>query len=104
MENKTNNQLSIHILPTSSGLLGICFVILSFIIVEDKTQITVIDDLILIPITAFFLASILSYFSIRQSARSQAGVKLEKWADIIFIAGIFFLMAFSIALGFKFAA
>ena len=84
-EKNGKSDISHHILPTSSNLLGICFVILSFMKVMKMGLETIIDELMAVGIVLFLTASILSYVSIR--AREQ-GDRYEKAADIIFLCGL----------------
>lgn len=86
-------NLANHILSTSSNLLGICFVIFSFIKVNGLGPGTVLDESLIIPILLFFAASIFSYFSMRSEERES---RLEAMADRIFIIGLFSLMLLSL--------
>jgi len=84
-KNNNKNDISHHILPTSANLLGICFVILSFMKVTKTGLETIIDEMMAIGIVLFLAASILSYASIRAKKR---GERYEKAADIIFLSGL----------------
>jgi hypothetical protein len=84
-EKNSKNDISHHILPTSSNLLGICFVILSFMKVTKTGLETIIDEMMAIGIVLFLAASILSYASIRAQKK---GERYEKAADIIFLSGL----------------
>ncbi len=76
-DNKKN--ISRHILPTSSNLLGLCFVILSFIKFWTKGGIeTIIDDLVGCATILFLISSVLSYTSMRSKKKSDF---FEKIAD-----------------------
>src|SRR5512143_3919647 len=78
-------HISHHILPTAANLLGLCFVILSFIKVMKIGAETAIDELVAVAIVIFLVASIFSYASIRSETHSD---RFEKIADIVFIAGL----------------
>jgi len=54
MNDKKN--ISRHILPASSNLLGLCFVILTFIKILKLEHATIIDEIVAIAIGLFFLA------------------------------------------------
>jgi hypothetical protein len=43
-ENENKKNISRHILPTSSNLLGLCFVILTFIKLSKIANETIIDE------------------------------------------------------------
>lgn len=92
-------QLTQHILPTSSNLLGICFVILSFIKVGDKGHATLLDECIILPIILFFVASMLSYVSMRSSTDKP---RIEHIADNVFMAGLMSLSLIAVILVLKF--
>jgi hypothetical protein len=97
---ETNNKKNIskHILPTSSNLLGLCFVILSFIKVMKIGNETLIDELVAIAIMLFLIASFFSYASMR----SNRWVELyEKIADTIFLIGLFILSIGAIMVAFE---
>jgi multisubunit Na+/H+ antiporter MnhG subunit len=90
-DNKKN--ISRHILPTSSNLLGLCFVILSFIRIAKLGAETILDELVAIAIIFFLISSVFSYASMRSKKKAEF---YEKTADIIFIAGLFMLTLFSV--------
>ena len=90
-DNKKN--ISRHILPTSSNLLGLCFVILSFIKFWTKGGIeTIIDDLVGCATILFLISSVLSYTSMRSKKKSDF---FEKIADMVFLFGLFSLTVIS---------
>ena len=78
--------ISHHILPTSSNLLGLCFVLLSFMKVTRTGLETVIDEFVAVAVVLFLAASIFSYASIR--TRSDRSDQYEKIADVIFLSGL----------------
>jgi hypothetical protein len=99
MKNENNkNNMSNHILPTSSNLLGLCFVILNFIKLSKIANETVIDEISAVAIVLFFTASLLSYVSIRSE---RAGESYEKTAEMIFLGGLVLLAGVSIAVVFE---
>jgi hypothetical protein len=92
-KNNDKKSVSYHILPTSSNLLGICFVILSFMKVTKMGLETIIDEAVSIAIILFLTSSLYSYAAIRSTTRSD---RYEKIADIIFIIGLALLTLISI--------
>ncbi len=96
--NDTRKNISNHILPTSSNLLGLCFVILSFIKLSHLSHETILDELLSVVIVFFLTASLFSYFSIRSKSRSDF---YEKVADTIFLMGLVFLSAISLVIAFE---
>jgi hypothetical protein len=86
--------ISHHILPTSSNLLGLCFVLLSFMRVTKTGLETIIDELLAVAVVMFLAASIFSYASIRTA--SNKSDHYEKIADVIFLSGLGLLTATSV--------
>jgi hypothetical protein len=92
-------NMSRHILPTSANLLGLCFVIISFIKFWTKGGVeTIIDDLVGVAVILFLFSSILSYTSMRSKRKAEL---FEKIADIIFLVGLVFLSLISVILVFE---
>lgn len=82
-----NGGISNHILPTSATLAGICITVISIVrLVESNRHVsTMIDNLMAFTGLIFLISCFLSYISIRSSRRA---VKLEKYADFLFLAGL----------------
>ncbi|MEA9356181.1 hypothetical protein SHI21_08210 [Bacteriovorax sp. PP10] len=91
--------LTHHILPTSSNLLGICFFILSYIKVGSQSRTTLIDECVIIPIILFFVASVLSYISMRSPTNNP---RIERMADNVFMMGLLSLSLIAIILVLEF--
>ena len=100
MSEKANNKKNIsrHILPTSANLLGLCFVILSFIKVLKLGNETIIDELVVVAIGLFFTSSFFSYVSMRSNRWAES---CEKIADTIFLIGLFLLSLCSILVAYE---
>ena len=98
--NGDKKNVSYHILPTSSNLLGICFVILSFMRVTKMGMETVIDEVVSVAIVLFLSSSLYSYAAIRSSKRSD---RYDKIADIIFLIGLALVTLISIIIMFEIA-
>jgi hypothetical protein len=91
-------NISRHILPTSANLLGLCFVILSFIRVLKLGHETLIDELVAVAIVLFFTSSFFSYVSMRSKRYMEL---CEKIADTIFLIGLFLLAVCSVLVAFE---
>ena len=89
----SRKNISRHILPTSANLLGLCFVILSFIKVLKLGNETVIDEMVAVAEGFFFASSFFSYVSMRASRRAEV---CERIADTIFLMGLFLLSVCSV--------
>lgn len=93
-------NVSKHILPTSSNLLGLCFVLINFLKFweMDKKIDLILDSLVGIAIVLFLFSSILSYLSMRSRKKA---VFYERIADIIFLIGLFFITVISLMIAFE---
>jgi predicted membrane channel-forming protein YqfA (hemolysin III family) len=91
-------NISRHILPTSANLLGLCFVILSFIKLSKTGHETIIDEIVTAAIVLFFISSFFSYVSMRSERLSQL---CEKIADSIFLIGLFLLSIGSVLVAYE---
>jgi hypothetical protein len=97
------NRKSVHILNTSSTLLGFCLVVLTSLKVSRFNDITTIDEFTGIAAILLMASSLFSFLSIR-TERDDLGSQYEKIADIVFLIAlslvfvITFLIAFSLFL------
>jgi len=100
MSETANNKKNIsrHILPTSANLLGLCFVILSFIRVLKLGNETIIDELVTVAIVLFFTSSFFSYVSMRSNRWAES---CERIADTIFLIGLFLLSLCSVLVAYE---
>ena len=83
------NDKSPHILNTSATLLGLCFIVLTSLKLNNQSEVTLIDELTAIAIIMFMASSFLSFLSMRSNRIPSA--RFEKFADFIFLSGLFFL-------------
>jgi hypothetical protein len=99
MSETENNKKNIskHILPTSANLLGLCFLILSFIKVLKLGSETLVDELVAIAILFFLVSSFCSYASMRSTRWEQL---YERIADTIFLIGLILLSIGSVLVAF----
>lgn len=89
-------NISRHILPTSANLLGLCFVLLSFIKFWARGKFeTIVDELVGVAIILFLISSVFSYVSMRTRSKAEF---YEKVADTIFLIGLLFLTIISVTL------
>lgn len=78
-----------HILTASSTLLGLCFVVLTSLKVNNFKEASAIDELTAVAIVLFMVSSLLSYLSMRTS--KSPSKTYEKIADVVFLSGLIFL-------------
>lgn len=95
MKKENKEPITHHILPTSANLLGICFFILSYIKVGDKSHATLLDECVILPIILFFAASLLSYMSMRSENNKP---RIEQSADLVFMIGLLSLSVIAVVL------
>ncbi|MEO9147663.1 MAG: hypothetical protein ABI237_19105 [Ginsengibacter sp.] len=93
------NNKSIHILNTSSNLLGICFIVLTSLKVLNLTGKTLIDEFTAVAIFMFMASSLLSFLSLKSN--SEKSYRYEKIADIIFLLGLFSLFIITMFITFN---
>jgi EamA domain-containing membrane protein RarD len=74
-----------HILNASSNLLGICFILITGLKLTNVGAATLADEISLFAALNFLGACLLSYLSIRIEKET---MRLERWADYLFIIGI----------------
>lgn len=89
-----------HILNTSATLLGLCFVVLTSLKVNNFNEESIIDELTSFAIIMFLASCLLSYLSIRSTNASVE--KFEKIADIVFLSGLFLLFVITVLITFNF--
>jgi hypothetical protein len=97
-ENKNRKDVAKHILPTAANLLGLCFILLSYIKLAKLAAETIIDESLGLVIVLFLFSSIFSYASMRSHRRSET---YERIADIVFLIGLGFLTLISILVVFQ---
>lgn len=94
-----NNGKPPHILNASSNLLGICFIIITGLRLTNLHSTTLAYEVSLFAALNFLSACVLSYLSIRIEKET---VRLERWADYLFLVGMISLfiaiLAFSTGL------
>jgi len=99
--NNDKKNVSKHILPASSNLLGLCFLILTLKkLWKGNNVVQFVDKLDAVVILIFLAASFLSYASMRVTRR---GDRYEKMADIFFLAGLLLLSLIAVMTAFELA-
>jgi len=95
------DNISRHILSTSSNLLGFCFILINFLKLWriGRTLSTLIDKSVALAIVLFLSSSILSYSSMRAAGKKSE--LYERIADIVFIVGLVFISMISIMISFE---
>jgi hypothetical protein len=93
------NNLSHHILPNSATMVGVCIMVIS-IVKSMNTGLTsyLIDKALAIDSLLFMLSSLLSFSSIRLE---QSTERLERWAEMIFLLGLFSMTLITVIFSFE---
>ena len=97
-DNNNKKNISNHILPTASNLLGLCFVILSYIKLSKLSHETFIDELVSVLMVFLLASSVFSYVSIRAKTKNDL---YEKIADGIFMVALVLLALTSFVVAFE---
>jgi hypothetical protein len=79
-----------HILNAASNLLGIALLIVTGINITDHADKGYADEAGMVAALLLAISCVVSYMSIR---RGDDGIRLEAWADKIFVSGLIALLA-----------
>ena len=96
LEDKKN--ISRHILPTASNLLGLCFVMFGMIKIYAFAERSLLDEMTAFTMILFLASCLFSYASIRARSRSE---RYEKIADALFLFGLFIMTMISVVIAFE---
>ena len=96
--NNEKKNISRHILPTASNLLGLCFVILGMIKIYAFGEKTLLDEMTAFCMVIFLSACLFSYASIRAAVKSE---KYEKIADALFVVGLTCITLIAVVIAFE---
>jgi len=94
-----NNNNFPHILTASSTLLGLCFVVLTSLRLNNFRDGSIIDEFTAVAIIMFMISSILSYLSMR--SKNEPSAVYEKIADFVFLSGLVFLFVTTMLITFN---
>ena len=75
-----------HILNTSSNLLGLCFIVLTALKMQNLKEVSLIDEVTSLAAILFMVSCLLSFLSIRTNG--PRGEVYERIADTIFLTGL----------------
>ena len=98
MDNKPV-ELSTHILPVASTMVGVCVTVISVIqLAPDKAISSWADKLLALDSLAFMASTMLSYWSIRHKDHLQ---RIERYADRLFLVGMALMVFVSFLVAFE---
>jgi hypothetical protein len=93
-------QMSDHILPASSTMVGVCLMTVSIVrVMEASAKVTtVIDNILAIDSLVFLASTVLSYVSLRRERDLRW---LERLADLVFLVGLLLIVLASFMLAWE---
>jgi fumarate reductase subunit D len=98
MEQKSK-ALSNHIFPVAATMVGVCITVISLIrIAPDRVFAVWIDNVVAVGSMFFLVSMFLSYWSIRHRDYL---LKIERYADRLFLIGMAILGAVSVMVAFE---
>ncbi len=93
------NDLSHHILPTSATMVGVCITVISIVKVMNPGLINyLIDKALAIDSVLFMISALLSFSSVRSA---QSTVRLERWAEVLFLIGLVSMTLITVVFSFE---
>ena len=94
-----SSDLSHHILPNSATMVGACIMVISIVkSMEPGLANYLIDKALAIDSLLFMISALLSFLSIRIQ---QSTERLERWAEIIFLLGLFSMTLITVIFSFE---
>lgn len=102
--NMNSDQLSHHILPSASTMLGVCLTGIGLVkIAEAHIGPSHVDEYLALNSLCFLISCLCSYSSIRRNNYAQKGRnRLEQIADVFFIIGLVVMSVVSVTFAYEF--
>lgn len=88
-EKRLEEDISIHILTVSAGMVGVCLTVIGLlrvVITLRKTD-TLADDLLALDALLFLIACFSSYWALRTRS-AQRMHRVERFADLVFLLAL----------------
>lgn len=90
--------LSVHILPTSATMVGVCMTVLSIAHLGSGNHLRVLNDkLVAVDSLVFLTSAVMSFLSMR---KSRLGPGAEAWAELVFVLGLALLALAAVLVAF----
>ncbi|MGU3539909.1 hypothetical protein [Methylobacterium sp. A54F] len=94
--------LSHHILPTAGTMIGVCTTLIGLVkIVEARSGPSHVDEYAALAAILFLASAASSYLSMRLTAEHRFALRLERSADICFVAGLIGLSLIAILFAYE---
>ena len=99
MKPKYSKDLSHHILPNSSTMVGVCIMVITIVKTLSPNFVHyLIDEALAITSVLFMVSAMLSFLSIRAEKNAQ---RLETYAEVMFILGLGSMTIITLVLSFE---
>jgi hypothetical protein len=99
MKSNNPNDLSHHILPNSATMVGVCITVISIVKVMNPGLINyLIDKALAVDSVLFMISALFSFSSIRSE---QSTVRLERWAEVLFLIGLVSMTLITVVFSFE---
>lgn len=83
------DSLASHILPVSGTMIGVCATLIGLAkIAAAKHGSSHVDDYAAVVAVTFLASALASYLSIRLSDQTRLSVRIERFADTVFLCGL----------------
>ena len=94
-------RISEHILGTAANLLGFCLFVITSLHVTNYSEASAIDETTSIIALLLILSCLFSFLSIRTN-KPAVEIRLETWADYLFITALFGIAVIIASIAFNF--
>jgi hypothetical protein len=99
---RTTGGLSLHILPTAGTMIGICTTLIGLVkIAEERIGPSHVDEYVGLTALLFLASALTSYLSMRDLTGNRLGARLERAADLCFMAGLITLSVISLLFAYE---
>jgi len=94
LENRLEDDISVHIFTVSAGMVGVCLTVIGLlrVVITLRKADTFADDLLAFDALLFLVACLSSYWALRKRGRQRLR-RLERFADIVFLVGLVVMAA-----------
>ena len=91
---RLEDDIAIHILSVSAGMVGVCLTVIGLIrvVITLRNADTFADDLLAFDAILFLVACLTSYWALRTRS-AQRMYRLERFADVVFLLALVLMVA-----------
>ncbi len=91
---RLEDDIAIHILSVSAGMVGVCLTVIGLIrvVITLRNADTFADDLLAFDAILFLVACLSSYWALRTRS-AQRMYRLERFADVVFLLALVLTVA-----------